>query len=92
MLDPPLDVRHHLAGVAFVPVPIEVLGDVAELDDEISRQVLGFELAAFLPPQPQQGFFIGAHDDPGVRAADEEPPTNAVCRFRLLLRDPVFSL
>ena len=26
---------------------------------------------ALLPPQPEQGGFVVAHDDPGVRAADE---------------------
>ena len=71
MLDPPLDVRDRLAGVALVPMPIEVLGDVPELDDEVARQVLGLGLAALLPPEPEQGRFVGAHDDPGVGAADE---------------------
>jgi hypothetical protein len=71
VLDPALDVGHHLAGVALVPMPIEVLRDVSELDDQIPRQVLGFKLATLLPPQPQQGLFVVAHDDPGVGAADE---------------------
>ena len=31
----------------------------------------GLDLAALLPPKPQQGLFVGAHDDPGVGAADE---------------------
>ena len=60
-----------LAGVAFVPVPVEMLGHGAELDDQVARQVLGLDLAALFPPQPEQGGLIVAHDDPGVRAADE---------------------
>ena len=52
-------------------MPIEVFGDPPELDDEVSRQVLGLGLAPFLPPEPEQGCFVGAHDDPGVGAADE---------------------
>ena len=42
-----------------------------ELDDEVAGKVLRLDLAAFLAPQPQQGGLIIAHDDPGVRAADE---------------------
>ena len=60
-----------LAGIALVPVPVEVLGHGAELDDQVVRQVLRLDLAALFPPQPEQGGFIVAHDDPGVRAADE---------------------
>ena len=69
--DPPLDVRDGLPGIALVPAPVEVLGDEPELDDQIAGQVLRLDLAALLPPQPDQGGFVVAHDDPGVRAADE---------------------
>jgi hypothetical protein len=31
-------------------VPVEVLGDGAELDDQVIRQVLGLDLAALFPP------------------------------------------
>ena len=71
MPDPFLDVGDRLAGVALIPMPIEVFGDASELDDEVARQVLGLGLAAFLPPQPEQGCFVVAHDDPGVGAADK---------------------
>ena len=37
------------------------------LPDRSSR----LDLAALFPPQPQEGGLIVAHDDPGVRAADE---------------------
>ena len=33
----------------------------------------GVGFAAFFPPKPEQGCFVGAHDDPGVGAADEMP-------------------
>ena len=71
MADPLLDVRDDLAGIGLVPAAIEVLGHDAELDDKVAGQVLRLDLAAFLPPQPEQGRFVVAHDDPGVRAADE---------------------
>ena len=43
----------------------------AKLDDEIAGQVLRLDLAALFPPQPHQSRLVIAHDDPGVRAADE---------------------
>ena len=67
----PLHLGDDLAGIALVPVPVEVLGHGAELDDQVVRQVLGLDLAALFPPEPEQGGFIVSHDDPGVRAADE---------------------
>ena len=66
-----LDVRDPVAGVEFVPAAVEVLGDEAELDDQDARQVESGRLAPFFPPEPQQGLLVLAHDDPGVRAADE---------------------
>ena len=70
----PLHLGHDLAGIALVPVPVEVLGHGAELDDQVVREVLGLDLAALFPPQAEQGGFIVAHDDAGVRAADEAAP------------------
>ena len=58
-------------GVALIPGPVERLGGDAELDDEIVAQILRLDLAALFLPQPDQRGFVGAHDDPGVRAADE---------------------
>ncbi len=60
-----------LAGVALEPVAIEGFGHDPELDDEVAGEVLRFDLAALFPPQAQQGGLVVAHDDPGVRAADE---------------------
>ena len=71
MEDLPLHLGDDLAGIALVPVPIEVLGDHPELDDQIAGQVLRFDLAALFAPKPEQGGLVVAHDDPGVRAADE---------------------
>ena len=42
-----------------------------ELDDEVAGEVLRLDLAALFPPEAEQGAFVVAHDDPGVRAADE---------------------
>ena len=44
---------------------------IPELHDEVAGQVLRLGLAAFLAPKADQGGFVAAHDDPGVRAADE---------------------
>ena len=60
-----------LAGVALVPVPVELLGHEPELDDEVAGQVLRLGLAALFPPEPEQGGFVSPHDDPGIGAADE---------------------
>src|SRR6476646_6731732 len=40
VLDPALDCRDHLAGIALVPVPVERLCYDPELDHEVARQVL----------------------------------------------------
>jgi hypothetical protein len=39
VLDPALDIRDGVSGVAFVPLAIEVLGRQAELDDEVAGEV-----------------------------------------------------
>ena len=66
MADLPLNVRYHLPGVGLIPAPIEVLGDDPQLNYKIAGQILRFGLPALLPPEPQQGGLIFAHDDPGV--------------------------
>src|SRR5262249_30866148 len=70
---PSLDVLDGLAGVALEPVPIEVLGHPAELDDQVAGEILRFDFAPFLLPQAYKGGFVSAHDDAGVRATDEGP-------------------
>jgi hypothetical protein len=67
--DPALDVPHPPAGIALVPGPVEVLGGRPQLHDEVAREVLGFDFAPLLLPEPDQGGVVVAHDDPGVRAA-----------------------
>jgi hypothetical protein len=54
VIHPPLDVLNRVACVSLIPAPVEVLGCAPNLDDQISRQVLGFDLAAFLTPEAQQ--------------------------------------
>ncbi len=68
-----LDAFDCLPGIAFVPMAVEGLGHKAELDDEVAGQVLRLGLAPFLAPEADQGGFVVAHDDPGVRAANELP-------------------
>jgi hypothetical protein len=71
MPNPALYISKHLAGIDLIPAPVQLLGREAELHNEIAREVLRFDFASFLPPQPQQGSLIIAHDDPGIRPADE---------------------
>ena len=74
----PLDISYHLARVGLVPVPIKVLGHDPELDDKVAGQILWLDLSALFAPEPKERLFIIAHDDPGVRAADEATP---ICRI-----------
>jgi len=50
MANAALNILEGLAGVALEPVPIKVLGSYTELDNEVSGQVLWFQLASLLPP------------------------------------------
>jgi hypothetical protein len=47
-----------LAGIALVPLAIEVLGHEAELDDEVGGEVLRPDLAPLFLPQAEQGGFV----------------------------------
>ena len=71
MPDPALHVADLPAGVALVPGAIELLGCSPELHDQIAGEIVSLDLASLLAPKPDQGGFIVAHDDPGIRAADE---------------------
>ena len=71
MLHPALDVLDRLAGVPLVPTPVEVLGHGSELDDEVVGKVFRLDFASFFVPKPNQRRLIVAHNNPGVRAADE---------------------
>ena len=47
-------VMSDLAGVLFVPPPVQRLGHRAELDQEVAGQVFGIELAPLLVPKAEQ--------------------------------------
>jgi len=71
MTDVLLHVDDAPAGVGLVPAPVERLGGIAQLDDQVAGEVLRLGLAALLPPQPNQRGLVLPHNDPGVGAADE---------------------
>jgi hypothetical protein len=58
MLDPPMRILDDVAGVSLVPAPVEVLGDQAELDDQIIGEIVRFDLAALFAPQTNQIVFV----------------------------------
>ena len=43
--------KTHFGGNALVPLPIEIFGRQAKLDDEFAREVLRPDLAALLLPE-----------------------------------------
>ncbi len=71
MVHPPLNVLDGLSGIAFEPLAIERLGGEPKLDDQVAGEVQRLDLAALFLPEVQQGNFVIAHDDAGIRAADE---------------------
>jgi hypothetical protein len=79
--DMPLGILHQLTGIELIPAPVQVLRREPELDDEVTREVLRLDLAALLPPEPDQRRLVLAHDDPSVGAADEVAAVLAFCRM-----------
>jgi hypothetical protein len=77
MLNPALDVGYGTLRVPFVPVPVQRFSGDAELDDEIIAEILWLALAALFPPEADQRRLVRAHDDPSVRAADEQAAVHA---------------
>ncbi len=71
VLDPPLNVLDDVSGLPLIPAAVEVLGDAAQLHDQVFGEILRLEFAALLPPQPHELRLIMAHDDAGIGAADE---------------------
>jgi hypothetical protein len=67
----PLHALNGATGIALVPLPIKVLGDTSELHQQNVGKILRLDFAALFPAQADQGRFIVAHDNAGVRAADE---------------------
>ena len=53
MKHPSLHLGHNLPGVFLVPVPVQMLGYSAELDQKVAGQVLRIGVPALFPPQPQ---------------------------------------
>ena len=80
MPEPVLNAFNGLPGVALVPIPVEGFGREPELDDEVAGQFLRLDFAPLFLPEAQQGAFVAAHDDAGVRAADEAPAIKAFAR------------
>jgi hypothetical protein len=75
MLDVALDIGNAPTGIALVPGAVELLGGSPKLNNEIAGQILGHSLTAFLAPQADECGLVAAHDDAGVRPADEGAPT-----------------
>jgi hypothetical protein len=69
VLDEALDVIHRVPGLTCEPAPVQRFRDLPELHHEIAGQVLGFRLAPLLPPEPNKGRSVSAHDDPRIGAA-----------------------
>src|SRR5262245_10266863 len=86
-----LDAFDCLPGIAFVPMAVEGLGHKAELDDEVAGQVFRLGLAPFLPPQADQGCFIAAHDDPGIRAAYKRPALYKFAKLHCIRKHFAYS-
>jgi hypothetical protein len=68
-----LDIGNHLASIGLIPTAVEIFGSEAELDEQIAGEVLRLYFASFLAPEADEGGFINAHDDPGIRTADKGP-------------------
>jgi hypothetical protein len=66
MHDPPLHVADGTSGVALIPAPVELFRHRTELDDQVVGKILGFDLTALLPPQPNEIGFVVTHDYPGI--------------------------
>ena len=69
MLQSALHVLDGKAGVALIPAPVEVLGDRSELHDQIIGEIFRLDLAALLPPQPNQHRLV----TPMITRASEPP-------------------
>jgi hypothetical protein len=51
------------------------------LNNQYTRQIERSCLAAFFAPEAQERLFVIAHDDPGIRAADELAPVDPMYRL-----------
>ena len=66
-----LHLGHDLAGVALVPVPVEVFGHGAELDDQVVGEIFGLDLASLFAPKPNQAASSSPMMIAGIGAADK---------------------
>src|SRR5262249_31094955 len=82
MSDSTLHVPDLPTAVSLVPGAVELLGGPPELHDEVAGQVLRLGLPPLLAPEPDKSCFIAAHDDAGIRAADERAAANILQEFR----------
>jgi hypothetical protein len=78
MLYEALTVDDVLPRVPLIPADVEVFRRLAQLDQQVAREILRLRLSPFLLPQSQQGGFIIAHDDKCVRATDKRPTVQVV--------------
>jgi hypothetical protein len=60
-----------LTCVGLIPAAVELFRNGPELNNKVARKAYWLSFAAFFSPKPQQGRLVFAHNDPGVRAADE---------------------
>jgi hypothetical protein len=91
VLDAALHVTDLPAGIALEPGAVEVLGCRPELHYEIAGEILRLGLAPFLAPEADQGGFIAAHDDPGVRAADERTALDKFAKLYCIRKHFAYS-
>ena len=77
----PLHLGDGLTSIPLVPVPIEVFGHGAKLDDQVVGQVFRLDLAALLPPETNEVGLIATHDNPGIGATDEGATTDISVRI-----------
>ncbi|KYK46056.1 hypothetical protein A1D31_34150 [Bradyrhizobium liaoningense] len=66
MSDLPLHIIHAVTARPLVPPSIQILGHTAELDDELSTEVLWFDLPALLPPKSKESIRLVPHNNSGV--------------------------
>src|SRR5262249_2473166 len=91
-----LDIGEDMTSIALVPAPVQVLGHHPKLDNEIARKVLWLDLTPLFLPESDKGGLVSAHDDPGIRPADEVAAV--LWRFfphhlvHLFLRGPEYRL
>jgi len=68
-----------VTGIGLIPAPVQLLGGQAKLDDKVAGEVLGLDFAPLFTPEAEEGSLVVAHDDPRVRAADEQAATGLGC-------------